>query len=174
MNLILLYLLLLKATITTFNGLASLPIIRQDLVIERKVLTDSQLTSAIAATQATPGPLGLYVVGVGYYVAGVPGACAGCLALITPAFVILPLLKTLASRADSPALRGAVQGITLAAAGLIVYAVLPIARTACAGPLPTAIAVGAGAFLILTNRDTLWVIVGSAAVALLGRTLHLL
>src|SRR5262249_28747269 len=84
MNLSLLFLLLLKAPATTFGGLASLPVIRHDLVVNYHVLTDRQLTAAVAAGRTAPGPNGLYLVSVGYFVAGVPGACVGCLAMITP------------------------------------------------------------------------------------------
>ncbi|MBM3765947.1 MAG: chromate transporter, partial [Acidobacteria bacterium] len=44
MNLFLLYLLLLKATATTFTGGTSLPVIREDFVVERKLITDQQLS----------------------------------------------------------------------------------------------------------------------------------
>ena len=40
MNVFLLYLLLLKATLTSFSGLASLPMVRDDFVVERHLLTD--------------------------------------------------------------------------------------------------------------------------------------
>ena len=40
MNPIVLYLLLLKATLTSFSGLTSLPMVRDDLVVKRRVLTD--------------------------------------------------------------------------------------------------------------------------------------
>ena len=79
MNVLLLYLLLLKATLTSFSGLASLPMVRHDLVERYRVLTDRQLTAAVAAGQMGPGPMGLYVVSVGYSVDGIPGACAGWL-----------------------------------------------------------------------------------------------
>ena len=80
MNLILLYLLLLKATVTSFSGLTSMPVVRNDLVEKYHVLTDRQLNAAVAAGRSAPGPNGLYIVSVGYFVAGVPGACMGCLA----------------------------------------------------------------------------------------------
>ena len=84
MNIFVLYLLLLKATVTSFSGLGSLPVIRQDLVVTRRALTDSQLNAAVAVGRTTPGPAGLYVVSVGYFAAGVPGAIAGWLAMVTP------------------------------------------------------------------------------------------
>ena len=70
MNAVVLYLLLLRATALSFSGFASVPVIREDLVVTRGVLTDQELNSAIAISQASPGPLGLYVVVVGYFVAG--------------------------------------------------------------------------------------------------------
>ncbi len=93
MNLLLLYLLLVKATMTSFSGLTSLPVVEHDLVQHYHVLTDRQLNAAVAASRTSPGPNGLYVASVGYFVAGFPGACAGALAMMTPAFVIILLLR---------------------------------------------------------------------------------
>jgi len=166
MNPLILYLLLLKATITTFSGMGSLPIIRNDLVVKRHVLTDRELSAAVAAGQSTPGPIGLYVVSVGYFVAGTPGALAGCAALMTPAFLIVPLLCRLGARAEKPLVRSAVSSLTLAAAGLIVSAAVPIAREAVTGPLHAVLAIGSFLFLVSSKRDTLWVILGSAAAGL--------
>ncbi len=122
MNPIVLYLYLVKATLTSFSGLTSLPVVRQDLVETRHVLTDWQLNAAVAAGRTAPGPNGLYVVSVGYFVAGIPGAFAGYLAMITPAFLILPLLRYVGKRAEEPRVKGAIQGLTIAAAALIVSA----------------------------------------------------
>jgi chromate transporter len=47
-NWFLLYLVLLKATVTSFSGLASVPIIRDELVVQRHILTDDQLNMSIA------------------------------------------------------------------------------------------------------------------------------
>jgi hypothetical protein len=89
-NAVVLSLLLLRATGLSFSGFASVPVIREDLVVTRGVLTDEELNSAIAISQASPGPLGLYVIVLGYFVAGVPGALAGAFALATPAILTIP------------------------------------------------------------------------------------
>jgi len=47
------------ATMTSFSGLASLPIIRADLVLSGQVLTDEQLNTAVIVSRATPGPVGI-------------------------------------------------------------------------------------------------------------------
>ena len=171
MNVGLLYLLLLKATMTSFSGLTSLPVVRNDLVVERHVLTDRQLNEAVVAGRAVPGPNGLYLVSVGYSVAGIPGACAGWLALVSPAFVMIPLLRYVGARAEKPAIRSAIQALTLAAAGLIVSATVPLARDALHGPVSVAIAVASFVFMAFTERDTLWIIAGSALVGLLAGAL---
>jgi chromate transport protein ChrA len=69
-NAVVLYFVLLRAMALSFSGFASVPLIREDLVVQRAVLTDEALNSAIAISQASPGPLGLYLVVVGYFVAG--------------------------------------------------------------------------------------------------------
>jgi len=133
MNVAVLYLLLLKATMTSFSGLTSLPVERNDFVTHRGLLTDRQLNAAVAAGRTVPGPNGLYIVSVGYFVAGVPGACAGWLAMVTPAFVIIPLLRYVGARAERPRIRSAIQSLTLAAAGLIAASTVPLARDALHG-----------------------------------------
>jgi chromate transporter len=171
MNLILLYLLLLKATVTSFSGLTSLPVVRNDFVVHRQVLTDRQLSAAVAAGRSVPGPNGLYIVSVGYFIAGVPGACAGWLAMVSPAFLMIPLLRYVGARAERPAIRSSIQSLTLAAAGLIASATIPLARDALHGPVAAAIACASFVFMAFTEHDTIWIIVGSALVGLLAGAL---
>ena len=70
MKLLVLYLLLLKATATSFSGLSSLPVLREDLVVRHGMLSDAQLNLAVTAGRSGPGPNGLYVVSVGYLIGG--------------------------------------------------------------------------------------------------------
>jgi chromate transporter len=172
MNIILLYLLLLKATVTSFSGLTSLPVVRNDFVVKRQIMTDRQLNAAVVAGRAVPGPNGLYVVSVGYFVGGFPGACAGWLAVVTPAFLIIPLLQYLGTRAERPAIRSAIHSLTLAAAGLIVSTTIPLARDVLTGPLSIGIACASFAFMAFIKRDTLWIIAGSAVIGLLAGALR--
>lgn len=168
MNLLVLYLLLLKASLTAFSGLSSLPLVREDFVARRGVLTDRQLSAAVVAGRTAPGPNGSYLVSVGYFVAGVPGACAGALAVMSPAFLIIPLLHYVGRKADRPLVRSVIECVMLASAGLIVAATVPLAResiTAWAGVL---IAAGSFAALTFTRLSTLWVMLASAAIGLLS------
>jgi chromate transporter len=172
MNLFLLYALLLKATLTSFSGLASLPMVRNDLVVGRKVLTDRELNIAVAAGRTAPGPNGLYLVSVGYYADGLPGAAAAVLAVMTPAFLVLPLIRWIGARAESPRVKSAIRAVVLASAGLLLSASLPLARDAITGPWPLVIVILSFGVLVLTKIDTVWVVLGGAVIGLVAKMVH--
>jgi chromate transporter len=170
-NLLVLYLLLLKATMTSVSGLGSLPMVRQDLVVTRHVLTDHQLNMAVVAGRTGPGPYGIYLVCVAYAIAGVPGALVGLLATITPAFLVIPLMRWIGAHADKPRVRGAVQALMLASAGLLLFASVPLARDAIVGPLTLILALASFAVITFTEIESMWVMFAAAAVGLVARLL---
>jgi chromate transporter len=167
-NIVVLYFLLVKATLTSFSGLGSLPMVRSDFVVRYHVLTDRELNTAVAAGRLGPGPLGIYVVSVGYLVAGTPGACAGWLAMITPAFLIIPMLRFLGHRAEHPRIKSITRTVLLAGAGLMASASVPLARDAITGPVTLTIVATSLALLALTRVDTLWVMLGAAIAGFLS------
>ena len=172
MNVFVLYLLLLKAMLTSFSGMASLPVVRNDLVVERHLLTDRQLNTAVVAGRTGPGPNGLYLVSVGYFIRGLPGAFAGFLAVMTPAFLVLPLMSWLGARAGTPRIRSAIRAIVLASAGLLLSASFPLARDAITGSVTLAIVIGTFLLLSFTRVDSAWVMLGAAAIGLGAKLLH--
>jgi chromate transporter len=166
MNLFLLYLLLLKGTVTAFAGLASLAVVQDALVVQHHVLTDSQLNEAIVITRSTPGPVGLYIVSVGYFVAGWPGAVAGWLAMITPALLIIPLVHFVGRKLEHPRVKSVLQTVILASAGLLLAAAIPLAQNALTNPITVGIAVVTLVLLLTTKLDALWIILSAAVVSL--------
>jgi len=120
MSVALVYLLLLKATVTSFAGMGSLPQIRQDFVDTYHLVSADALSEAVLVGRATPGPMGAYVVAVGYLAIGWPGAVAGWLALITPAFAALPLLATVQRWLHVPRVRALVDAVIVAGAALLI------------------------------------------------------
>jgi chromate transporter len=106
------------------------------------------------------------LVSVGYFVAGLPGAVAGLLALITPAFLIIPLLRWVGEYAELPRIRRAIRAVILASAGLIAAASVALAREAATDPLTAAIIVFSFLVLTLTRVATWWVMSGAAIVGL--------
>ena len=120
MNPAIIYFLLLKATMTSFAGMGSLPQIRQDFVETRAALSDQQLSQAVLVGRATVGPMGSYVVAVGYFAGGWSGAIAGWLAMITPALVAIPLFALIQRWLHLPRIRAAVDGVIIASAVLLI------------------------------------------------------
>jgi chromate transporter len=173
MNPFSLYLILLKATVTTFSGLASIPVLRADLVLHRHVLTDQQLNIAIVVTRTTPGPAGLYIVSVGYFVDGIAGAIAGWAAMATPALLILPLIRYAGDRAEHPRIQNAIQAVVIASAGLLWATAFPIAREAITDSLTCGIVIVGTGILLTRKVESLWVIVGAAILYISAASLHL-
>ena len=173
MNLVLLYLLLLKGTATVFAGLASLPVIHDALVVQHHVLTDAQLSQAVVVTRSTPGPVGLWVVSLGYFAAGLPGTFAGWLAMVTPAILMIPLLHLIGRRMEHPRVRSVLQIVIMASAGLLLAASIPPARDGLTDLVTVVIASACLCMLVATRLDTLWIILGAATVSLSAAALGL-
>lgn len=162
------YLLFLKATSTTFAGLASLPEIRNEMVVQRHMLTDDQLNASVVITRSTPGPVGVYVVSVGCFAGGIVGAAAGWLAMSTPALVIILLMSYMGKRAEHPRVKGLLRTVVLASAALLVTAAIPLAHDAIRGPLTLVVGVISLLVLLSKKLDTLWVIGAAAVISLLA------
>jgi chromate transporter len=161
-----LYLLLLKATALSFSGLTSIPLVQDDLVVQRGVLTDEQLNAALAIGQTTPGPVGLYVVVVGYFVTGVPGAIAGMLALATPAVLAVPLLGAVRhGRAD--VVTGAARGIVIAASALTLGTAAGLSSVAITTVPLAALGLATLGLVGATRLAPLWIVLAAGAVGLL-------
>lgn len=173
MNWLVLYLILLKGTVTTFAGLTSLPVIREELVVRRHVLTDDQLNRAVAVARSTPGPMGLHVVSIGYQAAGGPGALAGWLAMITPAFFVLPLLRWVGPRLQNPPIRSALNAVVIASAALLEGTAVSLAHSLGGSWLLGLLAAGSFLLLSLTRQSALHIMVGAGALSLLAAALGL-
>ena len=173
MNPLVVYLLLLKSTLLSFSGLAGLPIIREDFVVARHVLTDSQLNVSVAVGRTVPGPNGLYVVCAGYYAAGIPGAIAGGFALMTPAFLIIVLLIWVGRHAENPTTRRVISSVLLASAGLIVATTLQLAKSAVVDGFSAIVATASFLAMAFTPIDTMWLMLFAAAIGLTRRALGL-
>jgi len=168
---VLLLWILIKSTCTSFAGLASLPAIREELVTEHHWATDDEIDQAIVITRTTPGPVGVWVVSIGYMVDGAPGAVAGWIAMAAPSLLVVLLVGYFGRRAQHPRVRNMLQCVVLASAALLVLATIPIGRDALNGPLMVAITVVALPLLLAKRVNTLWIIAGAAVLSFTGSML---
>ena len=165
MTILALYWLFLRAVLLSFSGFATLPLLRESLVLDRGLLSDAQLNDAIAISQASPGPLGLYVVVVGYFLAGVAGAGAAAFALATPAFLAIPL-ASLVRRGQSAPLQGACTGIVVASCGLIAVTGAQLSPQAAPSPVHAGIVAIGVILLVATRVKPIWIILAAAGIGI--------
>jgi chromate transporter len=162
-----LYLLLLRAVLASFSGFASIPVVRDDLVLHRHVLSDDQLNAAIAISQGSPGPLGLYVVVVGYFVGGISGAVAGMCALATPAFLAIPIVRA-SLRGRDEWVRAASAAVVIAASVLMIIAAVRLAPAAAPTVETAVIALVSLAALATGRIAPVYVVIAAGAVSVIG------
>jgi chromate transporter len=119
MNEALLFLTFLKDAALSLGGLGALPLIRQDLV-GSGLATDAQVVQALAIGRLSTGPNGLWIVSLGYFIAGWLGATLALVATCLPPLVMLP--ATVAARRVllTAPFGGFVRGAALATAGLLI------------------------------------------------------
>lgn len=111
------------------SGLAIIPFLYSGVVKEYHWLTEQQFLDAIAVAMITPGPVVITVGFIGYLVAGFSGASVASLATFMPCylFTILPA-PYFKKYGKNPAIKSVVEGITVAAIGAIVGAVILLAK----------------------------------------------
>ena len=114
-----LFLIFLKDSALGLGGLGSLPMLRQDLV-DTGLATDAQLVQALAIGRLSTGPTGLWIVSLGYQMAGPTGAAMALVASSLPPLLILPATALARRYLLSVPFAGVVRGAALATAGLLV------------------------------------------------------
>ena len=112
-----LLLVFLKASALAVGGLASLPLLRADLV--PRYVTDTGIVQALAIGRLGPGPNGLYIVSLGYLVAGWTGALYALVGATLAPLAILPATALARRWLLSAWFGGLVRGVSLATAGLL-------------------------------------------------------
>lgn len=109
------------------GGMATVPFLF-DLSERTGWFTSADLTTMIAISEATPGPIGVNMATyVGYVSAGVPGSIIAPIGLATPAVVIILLVsKILNTVWENPKVKGLFYALRPASVGLIGAAALSV------------------------------------------------
>lgn len=154
MELLGLFAIFLKSSALAVGGLASLPLVHQDLVVPG-IATDTQVIEALAIGRLSPGPNGLYLVSLGYEVAGWAGAAVATLAVSLPPLAIIPATALARRWLISARFGGLVRGVTLASAGLLVTTGLQIAAPGLGAGTAVRIAWWQAALAVIAVVETL-------------------
>jgi chromate transporter len=150
------------------SGLAIVPFLYGSVVTEFHWLNDKQFVDAVAVAMITPGPVVITVGFIGYLVAGLSGASVAAAATFLPCylFTILPA-PYFKKYGKLPAIIAFVDGVTAAAVGAIVGAVIVIARRSIVDVPTLVLAVVTAALLLRFKKlPEPLIVVGAALIGL--------
>jgi len=156
----------LKLGLVVFgSGYALLAFLRRDLVSGLGWLSAREVLDAVVAGQITPGPLFTTATFLGYLLGGLPAAVVATAAIFLPSFVLVAALEPLIGRIRrSDWADAALDGVTVAALGLMAGVTIDLGRTAITDPLTTVVAVAALLVMLRWRPNPVWLVLAGAAV----------
>jgi len=150
------------------SGYVLLAVLRADLVVRLKWLTDAQLLDAIAVSQATPGPFFTVSTFIGYLLGGWRGAGLATLGMFLPAFVyvgttagFLPKLR------KSPVASAFLDGVNAAAVALMAIVGWQFARAALVNVPAILLALISALLVFRFKVNSAWLVLGGAVAGIL-------
>jgi|SRR5680860_225180 len=154
----------LSAVFSFGGGNGQLPVI-QARWVEPGLLSPELFSFSLAVTYLAPGPRSGFIAGVGYYLAGVPGAAAAVLGLVLPTVI--------GAAGVSYALKKMERLVRLVqpSSGFVIAALIAAAAWGTAVPLqfsPVEVAAVASitVAIVALDLDPVWLILGAVAVGL--------
>lgn len=143
-----LFLVILVASVFSFGGLGSLPVLSGQLEADG-VAPDAVVLPALAVGNISPGPNGLYLIAASYFIGGVRGSVAACAAVAIPPFAVLLVERARRRLIHLARFRAMLRSLALAVVALLVVTDWSlIAHAASVGPLSIMVMV-AGTVMLL-------------------------
>jgi chromate transporter len=153
------------------SGYVLLAILRADLVVRLRWLTDSQLLDAIAVSQGTPGPFFTVATFIGFLLGGWRGAALATLGMFLPAFVYVALTARVLPEVRKSPLAGAfLDGVNAAAVALMGFVGWQFARASLVNWPAAAIAIASLVLVFRYKINSAWLVIGGAVAGILLRT----
>lgn len=155
------------------SGYVLLAFMRADFVTRLGWLTDQQLIDAIAIGQVTPGPVFTTATFVGYLLGGLPGALLATLGIFLPSFIFVAISNPLIPRLrNSTWVSGLLDGVNIAALGLMGAVTFELGRASLIDPLTIVIALVSLVLLVRFKINSTWLVLGGAAIGLVSAVLR--
>lgn len=147
------------------SGYVLFPVLEGDLVGRLGWLTERELLDAVAAGQATPGPVFTTATFIGYLLGGPGMAALATISMFAPAFVFSAISSAVLHRLKgSRAARAFLDGVNAAAVAMIAVVVISLGRAAVDGAVPLIIGIAAAAALFIVRVNPMLVLLAAALV----------
>jgi chromate transporter len=164
-----LFLIFLKIGAVLYgSGYVLLAFLRNDFVVRLGWLTDQQLLDAVAIGQFTPGPVFTTATFIGYVIGSWPGAVLATIGIFLPSFLFVAAVNPLVPRLRrSPWMGALLDGVNVAALGLMAAVTWELARAAVVDGLTALLAIVAAALLFRFKLNSAWLVLGGGLIGLL-------
>jgi chromate transporter len=158
----------LKLGVVVFgSGYVLLAFLRRDMVGELGWLSTRQVLDAVVAGQITPGPVFTTATFLGYLLGGVPAALVATAAIFLPSFLMVAAIEPLVGPIRRSAWAGAaLDGVTMAALGLMAGVTVELGRAAITDPLTALVAVVALGVVLRWHPNALWLVLAGALIGI--------
>lgn len=150
------------------GGYAMIPLIQREIVDKKQWATNEDLLDIIAIAESTPGPIAVNAATfIGSKIDGFFGALFATLGVVLPSFItILAVSFAIAQFEHIKIVQYAFTGIRAAVLALIIRALATMYKECPKSPLSYIIAAAAFFVAAFTSINTIFIILGCAAVGL--------
>jgi chromate transporter len=111
--------LVFRSALLSTGGFGNVPMLHDDLV-SRGIATNRQFAESLAVGQVSPGPNGLWVICLGYFLGGWAGAFASLIGITIPPLAVIFVEKLYDRHRQHPAVEGFVGGLEVAVIAIFV------------------------------------------------------
>jgi chromate transporter len=150
------------------SGYVLIAFLRNDFVVRYGWITEQQVLDAIAVGQVTPGPVFTTATFVGYLAGGFTGAILATIGIFLPAFVFVAIIgRHVGQLRQRAALSRLLDGVNVAAIGLMAAVAITLGRDAIIDVPTVAIALVAAYLLIQHKVNSAWLVLFGGVAGLL-------
>ena len=163
-------LLFLRVGALSFGGGSSvLAELQHELVDQHAALTQRQFLTAYALGQATPGPGIVFLVPMGFYAAGAPGAVVALVAFLVPPLLLQVVVASQWERLSrSPWIRALDRTLVPVSVGLIGASVIALGVPLLGDPKALIGLTVAGVIAVTFRPAPALIVLGAGLLGLLG------
>jgi len=161
------FLTFFKISPFTFGGgFAMIPIFEKEMVEKKKWIDSENIIDIFTVAQSVPGAIAVNsATFIGYHLAGIPGALAAVLGIVTPTFaIIVGLALLLTSFQNNPYVQAALKGIRPTVVALIAIAAYRMGKTSIKDKTSWVICIAAGCILFIFKSINIIFLILSAAL----------
>jgi chromate transporter len=153
----------LKSSMLSSGGFGNVPILHSELV-SRRIVSQENFAEALAIGQVSPGPNGLWVICLGYFIGGTFDAVLALVSIAIPPLLVLPIRKIYETHRHNRGVEGFMLGLEIAVIGIFLSVMIGFLASAPKVVFTPIVAVVCFA-LTLTRRVPIPVIIVLAALA---------